>query len=102
MLKLTTDKHEASSGLSATAELLVSASDIPLRTIKFFSVLFSSAYSSMLQVITNNSLVRRRLCNIHCMVVGNCFCHFVVRESSNRSIASGAWPTVSYTQLHRR
>ena len=31
--------------------LLVSASDrpIPLRTIKFFSVLFSSAYSSMLQ-----------------------------------------------------
>ena len=89
MLKLTTDKHEASSGLSATAEL-ISASDIPLRTIKFFSVLFSSAYSSMLQVITNNSLVRRRLCNIHCMVVGNCFCHFVVRTSSNQSIASGA------------
>ena len=29
--------------------LVVSASDIPLRTIKFFSVLFSSAYSSMLQ-----------------------------------------------------
>ena len=28
--------------------LVVSASDIPLRTIKFFSVLFSSAYSSML------------------------------------------------------
>ena len=27
--------------------LVVSASDIPLRTIKFFSVLFSSAYSSM-------------------------------------------------------
>jgi len=44
MLKLTTDKHEVSDGLSATAELLallvVSASDIPLRTIKFFSVLF--------------------------------------------------------------
>jgi len=39
---------------------------------------------------------------IHCMVVGNCFCHFVVRTSSNRSIASGAWPTVSYTQLRRR
>jgi len=37
MLKLTTDKHEASRGLSA-------ASHIPLRTIKLFSVLFSSAY----------------------------------------------------------
>ena len=33
--------------------LVVSASAIPLRTIKFFSVLFSSAYSSMLQVIKN-------------------------------------------------
>ena len=33
--------------------LVVLASDIPLRTIKFFSVLFSSAYSSMLQAITN-------------------------------------------------
>ena len=27
---------------------------------------------------------------------------FVVRMSSNRSIASGAWPTVSYTQLHAK
>ena len=54
--------------------LVVSASDIPLRTIKFFSVLFSSAYSSMLQSVTNkHSLVRRRLCDLHCMVVGNCF-----------------------------
>jgi len=33
--------------------LVVSDSDIPLRTIKFFSVLFSSAYSSMLQAVTN-------------------------------------------------
>jgi len=84
--------------------LVVSASNIPLRTIKFFSVHFSSAYSSMLQAVTNkHSLVRRRLCDLHCMVVGNCFCHFVVRtSSSNRSIASGAWPTVSYTQLRRR
>ena len=83
--------------------LVVSASDIPLRTIKFFSVLFSSAYSSMLQAVTNkHSLVRRRLCDLPCMVVGNCFCHFVVGTSSNRSIASGAWPTVSYTQLRRR
>jgi len=102
MLKLTTEKHEASRGLSATAELLVllvvSASDIPLRTIKFFSVLFSSAYSSMLQAVTiKYSLVRRRLCDLHCMVVGNCFCHFVVRESSNRSIANGAWPTVIHS-----
>ena len=43
--------------------LVVSASDVPLRTIKFFSVLFSSAYSSMLQAVTDkHSLVRRRLC----------------------------------------
>jgi len=83
--------------------LVVSASDIPLRTIKFFSVLFFSAYSSMLQAVTNKySMVRRRLCDLQCMVVGNCFCHFVVHTSSNRSIASGAWPTVSYTQLRRR
>ena len=33
--------------------LVVSASDIQLRTIKFFSVLFSSTYSSMLQAVTN-------------------------------------------------
>jgi len=47
--------------------LVVSASDIPLRTIKFFSVLFCSAaaYSSMLQAITNkHSLVRCRLCDL--------------------------------------
>ena len=57
--------------------LVVSASDIPLRTIKFFSVRFSSAYSSMLQAVTNkHSLVSRRLCDLHYMVVGNCFCHF--------------------------
>jgi len=67
--------------------LVVSASDIPLRTIKFFSVLFSSAYSLMLQAVTNkHSLVSRRLCDLHCMVIGNSFCHFVVRTSSNRSI----------------
>ena len=83
--------------------IVVSASDIPLRTIKFFPVLFSSAYWSVLQAVTNrHSLLSRRLCDLHCMVVGNCFCHFVVCMSSNRSIASGAWPTVSYTQLCRR
>jgi len=84
--------------------LVVSASDIPLHTIKFFSVLFSSPYSSMLQAVTNkHSLVRRRLCDLHCMVVSNRFCHFVVRTSSNRSIASGAWPTVIciYSGRHR-
>ena len=32
--------------------LVVSASDIPLRIIKFFSVLFSSTYSFMLQAVT--------------------------------------------------
>jgi len=64
--------------------LVVSASDIPLRTIKCFSVLFSLAYWSMLQAVTNkHSTVHRR-------------------TSSNQSIASGAWPTVSYTQLRRR
>jgi len=78
--------------------LIVSASDISQRTIKFFSVLFSLAYSSMLQAVTNkHSLVSRRLCDLrHCMVVGNCFCHFVVRTSSSRSIASGAWPTLCH------
>jgi len=45
--------------------LVVSASGIPLRTIKLFSVRFSSAYSSILQAITNkHSLVRRRLCDL--------------------------------------
>ena len=74
-----------------------------MRTIKFFSVLFSSAYWSMLHAVTNkHSKARRRLCDLHCRVVGNCFCHFVVRTSSNRSVASSAWPTVSYTQLRRR
>ena len=54
--------------------LVVLASDIPLRTVKFCSVLFSSAYWSMLQAVTNkHSLVRRRLCDLHCMVVGNFF-----------------------------
>ena len=57
--------------------IVVSASGIPLRTIKFFSVLFSSAYSSTLQAVTNkHSLVSRRLWDVHCMVVGNCFWHF--------------------------
>jgi len=71
--------------------IVVSASDIPLHTIKFFSVVFSSTYSSMLQAVTNkHSLVRRRLCDLHCMIIGNCFCHFVVRTCSSRSIASGA------------
>jgi len=57
--------------------LVVSASDIPLRTIKFFSVFFSSAYWCMLQAVTNkHSMVRCRLCDLHCMVVGNCFWHF--------------------------
>jgi len=57
--------------------LVVSSSDIPLRTSKLFYVFFSSAYSSMLQAVTNkHSLVSRRLCDLHCMVVGNCFWHF--------------------------
>jgi len=75
--------------------LVVSASDIPLRTVKFFSVLFSSTYSSMLQPAGRH---KQTFAGASPTVVGNCFCHFVVRTSSNRSIglASGAWPTVSY------
>jgi len=43
--------------------IIVSASDIPLGTIKFFYVVFSSAYWSMLQAVTNkHSMVRRRMC----------------------------------------
>jgi len=79
---------------------VVSASDIPLRTIKFFSVLFGIFIHAAGH--HKHLLVRRGLCDLHCTVVGNCFCHFVVRTSSNRSIASGAWPTMSYTQLRRR
>jgi len=80
--------------------LVVSALDIPLRTIKFFSVLFGVFVHAAGR--HEHSLVSRRLCDLQYMVVGNCFCHFVVCTSSNRSIASGAWPTVSYTQLRRR
>jgi len=62
--------------------LVVSASHIPLRTIKLFSVLFSSAYWSMPQAVTNkHSMVRRRLRDLHCMVVNNCF--MALRTSSN-------------------
>jgi len=43
----------------------------------------------MLQAATNkHSLVRRRLCDLHCMVVSNCFCHFVVRMHVQQSIDS--------------
>ena len=45
--------------------LVVSALDIPL--VQLNSFLFSSAYSSMLQAVTNkHSLMRRRLCDLHC------------------------------------
>jgi len=71
--------------------LVVSPSDIP-HAIKFLSVLFSSAYWSMLQAVTTkHSLVSRQLCDLHCVVDGNCFCHFVVRTSSNRLITSYQW-----------
>ena len=67
--------------------LVVSASDIPLRTIKFFSVLFSSAYWSMLQAVTNtHSMVRRRLCDLHCMVVSRPNCFFVISQFSRPAI----------------
>jgi len=75
--------------------LVVSASDIPLRTVKIFSVLFGVLIHAAGR--HKDSLMRHQLCDLHCMVVGNCFCHFVVRRSSNRSIVSGAWLTVSYS-----
>ena len=93
MLKLTTDKHEAVHGLSTTAELLVLLVPVLLFRLQIYRCeqlnyfLFSfPAYRAMLQAVTNkHSLVRRRLCDLglHCMVLGNCFCHFVVRTSSN-------------------
>jgi len=73
--------------IKRTLLLLVAlASDIALRTIKFFSVVFSSVYSSMLQAMANkHSLVCRRLCDMHCMVIHrNRFSHFAVRTSSSR------------------
>jgi len=82
--------------------LVVSASDIPLSTIKFFSVLISSAYWSMLQAVTNIRCCVADCASYTAWSLITVFCHFVVRTSSNQSIASGAWPTVSYTQLRRR
>ena len=73
--------------ISCFKQLIVSASDMPLCAIKFFSVLFSAAYSSMLQAVTNkHSLVRRRLCDLHCMVDGNCFVtSYFARPAIDRS-----------------
>jgi len=42
--------------------LVTSALDLPLRTNKFCSVLFSSSWSSMLVVINKDSLMRGGLC----------------------------------------
>jgi len=51
--------------------LVVSALDIPLRTIKFFSVLFSLPYWSMLQAVTNkHSMVHRRLTTVRSTLHG--------------------------------
>ena len=73
--------------------LVVSTSDIPLHTIKLFSVLFSGVpvYRSMLQAVTNkHSLVRRRLCDLglHCMVLANCFLSLCSSHVQQSSIAS--------------
>ena len=93
MLKLTTDKHEESRGLSARAELLVLLVLLfRLQIYQLFSVLFSSAYWSMLQAVTNkHSLVRRRLCDLgqHCMVLGNCF--FSLRSSHVQQLIDSQW-----------
>jgi len=80
--------------------LVVSALDYTTAYNLFCSLLFGVFVHAAGR--HKHSLVSRRLCDLHCMVVGNCFSHFVVRESSNRSIASGAWPTVSNTRLRRR
>ena len=61
--------------------LVVSASDIPLRTIKFFSVLFGVLVHAA-GVTNKHLLVRRRLCDLHCMVVGNSV--FFARPSIDR------------------
>ena len=46
----------------------------------------------MLQAITNNhSLVSHRLCDLHCMVVGNCFCHFVVHMMHVQQSIDSQW-----------
>jgi len=61
MLKLTTYKHEASGGLSATAELLVLNVDMALcvvRTIKFCSVVFGVTLR-LLVINTSSSSPRR-------------------------------------------
>jgi len=42
--------------------IVISASDLPLRTNKFCSLLFSSSWSSMLVVINKDSLMRRHMC----------------------------------------
>jgi len=87
--------------VSVTLSVNSPTGQTPQRTIKFFSFFFG-IFVHAAGHHKQHSLVRRRLCDLHCMVVSNYFCHFVVSTSSNRSIASGAWPTVSYTQLRRR
>ena len=81
--------------------IVVSASGIPLRTIKFFSVRFSSLRRIRPCCRPSQTNIRWCVadCAIYCILVGNCFCHFVVRTSSNRSIASGAWPTACVIYL---
>ena len=77
--------------------LVISASEY--HCVQLNSFLFSSfrRIRPCCRPSQKHSLVRRRLSDLYCMVVGNCFCHFVVRTSSNRSTASGAWPTVIYS-----
>jgi len=63
--------------------LVTSALDLPLRTNKFCSVLFSSPWSSMLVVINKDLLMRGGLCG-KLWVNGRSFSH----STSHRSIAN--------------
>ena len=81
--------------------LVVSASGIPL----YNYILFLFASLRRIRPCCRPSQTNIRWCvadcAIYCMVVGNCFCHFVVCTSSNRSIASGAWPVSNLSFLSK-
>ena len=82
---------------------VVSASDIPLRTIKLFSVLFSGVSGHAgrdKQTFAGASPTVRSRPTLHGprqLFLSLCSSH--VQQLID---ASGAWPTVSYTQLRPR
>ena len=62
--------------------LVTSASDLPLRTIKFCSVLFSSSWSSMLQAMISRIHWCTAVCAVNCTV--DC-CNSCSHSSSHQS-----------------